>query len=475
MTETGTTVSPSDQRLLTGLPAATAARASPSHPAPPTITDEERGTTAVEAYGNLPEASAQICRLLAALPPAQWDIDTAVAVCGLSRQETVGQLETLCDAGLAQRQGQHPVRGDLYGFHDDVRRRARVHAEAEETNQSHIRALACWLDWMLATTSSAERLLMPWRRMLSRDLSGVPAPAPFTDEDGALAWLQTHQGDLELAVYAAEDRRWLPLVWQLVHAAGPLFQRLPPLELWRNLHERGLKAARACGHQEAERELLTTGASVLRGLRDVTEAARWASLAFDSAEATADQRSKAQALYELGLCHDADGRAEPAIALLSDAISVWEGPPISDQHGAALCRLALGSISLEAARAEPALDHLRRAVWELTGVGDRFNAARAQARRGLAHAQLGHHERAISLLSEALDSFIAMDSPPQQARVLAALGETTVRQGNWRDARDYFQQARIVFERFDALAADQIMRRLRTLESPLPNVLEGRG
>ncbi|MEU5900309.1 tetratricopeptide repeat protein [Streptomyces venezuelae] len=423
---------------------------------------ETQPKTSWQTYAALPPQTARVCRLLAALPPARWDVNAAAAVCSLSPQETAAQLHALCTARLMHQQANHPGH---YEFHGAFRGLARTFAEQHEKQPAREEALVLWLDWMLATVSSAERLLTPWRQRLSCALHDRTS---LTSAKEAWAWLTAHQDDLQAAVTAAQQHRQLSWVPQLVRAAWPLFHRLRPWTVWLDLHQQAVSAAAACGQPEEERALLTSGAMALRGLGDPAEASGWAYRSLASATRAQDHHSRADALVELAQCQAAVGGTSSAIRLLNSAMGIRQRPPVCDPHGVTACRLVLAEVHLHARQLDVAHTYAAGVAQEMTESGDAFSTGRALTISSRIHAQLGEHEKSLNLLHQALDLFTATGAAPYQADVHASLGEAARQQGHPRQAASHFRNAQLLYQRVDPHAAGRMALRIRALRAPIP-------
>ncbi|MFG3253252.1 tetratricopeptide repeat protein [Streptomyces sp. NPDC048172] len=407
-------------------------------------TTDERTTpmtpTLHATYDGLSPETARTYRLLGAGEQTVIDVNSTAAACAMELEDAATHLRSLAAVRLLEERHDRPWAGAFFRFRDEVREHARQRAVEEETGAGVEEAVRRWLDWFLLTCTRAERILTPAHRLMDRDVQYEPAQEPpFQDEDGALAWLEVHLSDLEVAVRAAEERGWDVLVWQLVHSAWPLFHRLRPLELWVDLHQRGLAAARRCGHRAAQREMLTTLVIGLRGLDRHAEAIERAAEALQLAREDGDARSESQALHETGVALHAQHEGERAVPVLVEAIAIRER--VGYERGVGLSRIILGLVHLEADRIPEAIKQLTLALTELELCHDRFDAARAAAWLGRARARAGEFVKATDLLTGALRDFRGLGSAPWQARVLHLLGATAEEQQHLDRALQLYAQA----------------------------------
>ncbi|TQE25709.1 tetratricopeptide repeat protein [Streptomyces ipomoeae] len=394
------------------------------------------GETAVrgaldESYRALPAPAARLYRLLGQLPTPELDSRLAAAAGALTLDEADGLLDVLVESHLLQDLGE-----DRYRFHDLIRLHARQHGADHERAEALRRAG----DWYLATATAAEQLITPAQFTLERaDHLRPDLEPPFTDEPGALAWLDHHRVNLMAVLRAAAERHWSTLTWQLVDAMWPLFLRLRHYDLWIEAHELGLAAARRAGHAEAERQMLNSGAIGLSAARRFDEAITWYAASRDAARVAGDRRDEGQALLGLGAAHFEAGRRAEAVPLLEQAISLWEeaGYP----RGTGLARIVLGEIALAADDPLSAVAYFEGAHGILTEVRDPHDAARALAFLGRARARTGEHEAGVDRLRAALEMFERSGALHWQARTLEMLGQSAEDAGDVAAARDYYRRA----------------------------------
>ncbi|WP_328224390.1 MULTISPECIES: ATP-binding protein [unclassified Streptomyces] len=394
------------------------------------------GETAVcgaldESYRALPAPAARLYRLLGQLPTPELDSRLAAAAGALTLDEADGLLDVLVESHLLQDLGE-----DRYRFHDLIRLHARQHGADHERDE----ALRRSGDWYLAAATAAQQLITPAQFTLERaDERWPDLEPPFTDEPGALNWLEGHHVNLMAVLRDAAQRHWSTLTWQLVDAMWPLFLRLRHYDLWIEAHELGLAAARRAGHAEAERQMLNSGAIGLSAARRTEEAITWYAASRDAARAAGDRRDEGQALLGLGAAHYETGRLAEAVTLLEEAVSLWED--VGYPRGTGLARTVLGEIASASGEPAAAVRHFERAHAILTAVRDPHDAARALAFLGRARARSGEIEEGMEQLRVALGTFERSGAVHWQARTLEMLGQSAQDAGDPEAARDYYRRA----------------------------------
>lgn len=423
--------------------------------------DIEGETTVSKAldasYTVLSGESALLYRRLGQLPLPTFDVLAAAAACAESPRWAGRRLDELAEANLVEDIGPY-----TYRFHDLV----RVHAQelgavdGPDAGENTLRRVC---DWYLRIATTAEQRLTPAQFVLPRTYAyAFSAAEPFSDDAGALAWLDAHRHDLMALTRTAASRGWNRVAWQLVDAMWPLFLRLRYYDLWIEAHRIGLSAARADGHLEAARQMLNSGAIGLNSAGRRDEAAAWYEESLAAADAAGDVRDAGQALLGLGRCRREAGRPEEAVPYLERAMAVWEG--CGYPRGVALARTVLGEIELDAGRTDAAVASFAWARQELLGVDDPHDAARALAFLGRAQARAGDHRAGTARMEEALAVFLSSGAAHWQARTLEMLGHSARERGDRPAARDLWTRA---LTRYEVTSPDDA-RRLRDLLEEAP-------
>ncbi|WP_150130608.1 tetratricopeptide repeat protein, partial [Streptomyces sp. 150FB] len=401
-------------------------------------------------------------RALGLAPVVEFGAAVTAEACQLTPDEAERLLEELAEANLVEELG-----ADRYRFHDLVRLHAAQRAAAEETTTARADTVRRVVEWYLATATAAKSLLSPTHRVLRRDyvVSTPPYARTFDDTTVALAWLDTERLHLMTAVGTAVEHGWDGLAWQLVDSLQPFFLRLRPYDLWIEAHEAGLAAARRAGHPEGVSRMLTTGGSGLYNAGRYDEAVDWFTQALEGARRDADRRAEAHALHGLGQSHRLAGRLETAAGLFTEALTLRE--EIGYTRGAALSRLCLGDVALASGRPRDALALFTRARADLLAVPDPYDAARALAFLGHAHAADGirDFDTADRHLRQALREFAATGSVHWGARVQEMLGLSALGRGERQTARDWYEQSLAAYTPVSPADTRRLHERLRNLDT----------
>ncbi|MEV7869170.1 tetratricopeptide repeat protein [Streptomyces sp. NPDC088124] len=414
-----------------------------------------------ETYQDLEAEHQDIYRVLGLLPVTDIDPDMVAVVCRTSHGHAEWGLEILDEQQLLE---PLPQRGSRvrYRLLPVAREHARALAVRHDPDPDRRLVLRRFCEWILAISTHAQFRLTPAQATLRRSMT-VAAPAvaaPFDDDTGALAWLESLEVSLLDVLDAAEAAGWDDLVWQLVDSFWPLFLRRHPYELWIAAHEIGLEAARRTGDTAAVRQMLASGAIGLSSARRLDEAIDWYGQALDAARDQHDARDEGQALLGLGACHHDAGRPDQARPLLAQAITLWE--QCRYPRGVALATIVVGEIAL-ADEPRRALDLFDRARTMLLEADDPYDAARALVLQGHARVLARDSDAGVGEMEEGLAVLTAAGSTRWQARGLDLLGRARQDRGEREAARACFQKAAELYAGISPADAE----RLRALADAL--------
>ncbi|MFJ8430435.1 tetratricopeptide repeat protein [Kitasatospora sp. NPDC094019] len=437
------------------LHAAAAALARP----PADRTDNSTVTAADAAYRGLPDDSARVYRILAAVPAPDLDEHATAAAARLRTAEAGAHLRLLADRALLEAVGDVPGRGAVYRMPAEIRRHAQQRLAAHDGPAGAATATLSYLDYLLRTATRAEHLLAPHHRVLPRTYHHPPGEElEFTEPGAARTWMRAHLPALQPAKDAARRLRKTAYRWQITHAFGPLWQADRPVDEWIRHHEDGLRAAQRCADPMAQREMASTLALGLTYAQRYDEALEQYRLALDLARMTGDREGIAQYTAGLGsVLYDA-GRLVLAEPYVTAAIDLYDG--LGQPRGAALARTMGGSIAAtrrDFDTAHQLLDRARRDLLALPAP-DLRNAARALARSGEAHSLQGDHSPARNLLLQAREEFTAVPDGHWAARVTEYLGQAEARAGHHDRAAERYRES---LDLYRALSSTRDINRLR--------------
>ncbi|MEU2354421.1 MFS transporter [Streptomyces misionensis] len=407
-----------------------------------------------ETYNGLAEETKRLYRYLGTLPGRDISPDMAAAITGLPWPQAAAGLESLADEFLLEPSAAHHD-GVHYRLVSAARGHARELALRHDPEDERLLVQRRLCEWFLSIAGQAQQRLAPAQATLQRSMGCADQayPAPFSDDAGAMAWLDTYESALLDILRVAEEAEWHELIWRTVDAWWPHFLRRHPYELWVTAHEIGLAAARRAGRDAAVRQMLASGAIGLTAAGRLDEAITWYTRALEAARAAGDIRDEGQALHGLGSCHRQAGRPDHARGLLMHAIARWE--QCGYQRGIALSTIVLGEIALPDDAAH-ALDLFTRAHALLLELDDSFEAARALALKGHARVVTGEAADGIEAMEGALRMLTETGSIRWQARTLELLGHAYQDQGEPRTAGDCYRQAAALYADIAPAEAERV-------------------
>ncbi|MER6531410.1 tetratricopeptide repeat protein [Streptomyces sp. NPDC001508] len=406
-------------------------------------------------YNTLPPGAADMYRRLSILPLPGGNFDStyAAALTGRPRPDAENILAVLASTSLVESASADESRGAFYRFDDTTRAHAAGRL-AQEPPEHRAEVLRRALDYLLDTASRAEHRLTPTHRPLAREYVHPPAdPLVFETDAAALAWLEAHRDTLLTAITAADEAGIDSVVWQLTHALWPLLRARHDHDLWDQTHRRALGAARRCQNRTAELEILGTWGVGLRTAGLHADAIEAFDQVLQLAHTHGDPRAEAQALHELGATHLAAKRPQEAESFLLQARSLRtalihhaEANDDTDsertfRRAVAVTDVALGQTQLLLGRSGEAVATLSSARATLLTIPDPFDAARAMAWLGRAHALNGDTNQGEQHGRQAITETDQLGTPQGQARSRELLGQTLQEAGRREDARHLYQDA----------------------------------
>ena len=409
------------------------------------LADGERSVPAALAlsYDDLDPEHRRMFRRLGLHPGTDFEAGAAAALDGAGRERAGRLLEDLLDAHLLLQ----AVPG-RYRFHDLVRSfAARVVRDDEPAAERH----ACadrLIDHYTGTTADAVRLLHPAeaaRRLAGSEATAVPAPeapAPgFTSSGEALAWLDAERSNLVSASAFAAAHGRTDATTRLSNLLLRYFQHNGHHGDGLTVHTLARDAAGA--DRRARAEALNNLAVTLDAQGRFAEAAEHLREAADLYVEVDDPVGWARALVNLGFIHWRRGPYEVGVGHLTQALALARqaGDPVSEARALdvlALIRERQGLDDEAAALFHDAIKVFRR-------LGDRLGEADVQDSLGCIASRQGRHEEAVERQGRALATYRELGSRLGEANAINDLGLSARRRGDLGEAVRRHREALAIF------------------------------
>ncbi|MFJ7211810.1 tetratricopeptide repeat protein [Amycolatopsis sp. NPDC098790] len=396
-----------------------------------TLDDGERSvaTAFAVSYESLPGDQRRLFGLLALHPATAAEVAAVEALAGLGPGEADRLVDRLHDAHLVVRDERGYVE-----LHDLMRMFASTHALPGVEPEDRSSAMGRLVDHALATTLAADELAEPYR---FRPPTGLPpVSVPFTDADGALAWLAAQWPMLVEMVDSAFRHGLHDRCWQLAFVLRAYFFREKLFEPWIRTHERALEATHATGNASATGMILNNlGMAHVESGR-VDEAIGFHERAQECFARARDDRGAIDALSSLAWARLYRGEAEATLTDLTTVLAVYRRTGRTRNVVIALRGIALASTVL--GRFPEALSSAQEAVQLAQLPVDRAMSVNCEAwvrfRAGQWAEAEGCYRRAAELADDAANEY-------EKARALTGLGNTAAGRGDREAAARWWTEA----------------------------------
>jgi tetratricopeptide (TPR) repeat protein/transcriptional regulator with XRE-family HTH domain len=345
------------------------------------------------SYQALAPDVARMFRLLGLHPDAGLSSRAASALAGISHQAARRLLENLTAAHLVEDTGR-----DRYQLHDLLRVYAAElthRLDAHEIREAAVRRL---VDWYLASTDAAVRVLTPQR-------PHVDLPTP-SDEvraiefrngyDEALAWCDTELSTMVGITRLAADHHLVEQTWRLPVTWFDHFLLRQPWDEWVAAHELGLAAAQSAGDALGHGWTLTNLAEAHRRRGELD---------------TAEQQFRAA----LAIC---PGRIGRGWALAGMAFTLFDRKDFRS-----------------------AIEYLTQMAEVFDEINMVFGVATAYTNLCDAYRELGDLDRAWDIGHKAHELYVSIDDRHGQGYALARLARTAQQRGDRNAALAYCMDA----------------------------------
>lgn len=407
------------------------------------------------SYSALPPNSARVYRLLALHPGPDFDDTLATAVAQLEDHEANQAIDTLIEANLLEEKT-----AGRRQFHDLLRLHAKSLAQRIESSESYNSAQRRIVGHYLRWASAADRRIIPGRSRLGTQFAPGEKTPQF-DRTAALAWLEQELPNLVAVQKLAHERTYHQEAWEICEALWPLFVYRKHYQTWLDTHRTGLEAARACGNQLAEAQILAQLASAYLNLHRFDLAEKFAAQAVDLERANDHALGEAAALERRGVAELAQGRTAEAIATFSSSLMLNERAGV--QRGVAIMSRRLGDAFHAVDEPDKSISYLSRARAFFAADGDQYNEARTLLSLGRVYADTERIDEAQQALQAVLDISEAIGARNETANAHVALAELAERRGRMSEQRAHLEAALVILEAQEAPQAEEIRRSLAHL------------
>jgi tetratricopeptide (TPR) repeat protein len=392
------------------------------------------------AYGDLAPPLRHVYRTLGLHPGKVFSAEAAAAALGNDIRTTRRALDDLIDASLLE----ELVDGD-FRFHDLVRVHALDQALSYDSDDDRATAVRNALHWYLFVAQSANRVVMPARRVLVYEF-GHPTPE-FTLPPGiehhatALSWLAGHRTNLVAATHDAAKFGWARLAYHLSDALQPLFILHRHQRSSLEIGEVAVSAAENWGDTAAENSARKRLGRTYTQLGHIDRAQHHATELLRRARAQHDRRAEASALKNMALLLAATGQLARAVATFDQVLTILRA--LNKRRGEGLARIELADVLLRLDDAEAAIRQSRQARDLLSTLSppDPYNAARATSRLGQAYLRARDFAAARGFLHEAIVVLAAQDAAGERGQAHRALAELGRQTGDDDSARQHDEAA----------------------------------
>lgn len=342
----------------------------------------------------LPEAAAELLRLLATAPGPDIAAEGAAVLAGVDEGRAELLLDRLAAAHLVE-----PTTRGRYAAHDLTR--LYLSGRKEPGDDARRDALYAW--YLHGADSAVARLDPGVLR-----IAPLPADPRFADAEEARAWLDAEHACLLAAIEAAPRPE---LAWLLADALRGHHRRNRLIPEGRRSAELGLAAAEAAGDDVAAAHMTMGLAHAAAQARDFDGAIAANRRAAALAEGAGAVRLHGAILTNVGVVYRAMGRDAEAVACYRESIAVLEHDGASFVRANAHANLA--GTEYGGSFRTP-LEGLTRALADFRELGHRMGQARAlhglavvrwwtgDTDRGIAQA-----EEAAALFADAGDAYLA--------------------------------------------------------------------
>ncbi|GHJ43493.1 XRE family transcriptional regulator [Catellatospora sp. TT07R-123] len=401
------------------------------------VTGDSRNLRTVFAttYEVLEPVTARVFRALGLHPGTTFGPHLAAAAADVSLTAARHALDELAAVHLVTE-----FANGRYRFHDLIRLYARECALRGEPDAARADITDRILDWYLAITDAANKVVDRGRDRVRVAVGHPPATLPFRAEaDHALSFLDGERDNLLPVLTCAMEHGRPDTAWQLTYLVTGFFDSRGHWTQRIQLCRLGLAAARAAGDPVAE-GLMGSGLGVAYlTTRRFEEALTTLNQALEVLHVQGDKRGEAHVRNNIAVTLASARRFAEAVDAYGQALALHlaEGNTL----GVALTLSNLGDAYVRMGRADLALDHLSRALTASREIGNPRLEAVALGGLGQAHRDLGEWDLATARFHDALVLRRQAGDRRYEAETLNNLGLTEFARQRFSSATEHFRQA----------------------------------
>ncbi|MFC3727510.1 BTAD domain-containing putative transcriptional regulator [Actinoplanes nipponensis] len=386
-------------------------------------------TSAFElSYRELGPPAAAVFRAAALVPGADFSADAVAALLGAEPAPIQDAIDTLVTENLLQ-----AARPGRYRYHDLLRLFATQTAAAELGETDRAAAIGRLLDWYLARTAAAMRLV--YAEMVRLPVgAGLAADAGFPDLAAADAWLDDELGGLAAAIDEAATGPRRERSWQLADQLRGYFFLHRDTVTWLRTGRAGLAAAEAAADRRAQAAMHQTLGQAHWSLGRHHRALESYHAGVAAARSCGWVLGEAYLLHNSGLVQAELGRLDEARESYGQALRLADGPEFAHVRAATLNDL--GTMCAEQGRLTDAVGHFEEALAINQGAARRRSAMSQRLNLGMALRQLEDFETARAYLDTALSYFREGRVADGEMCALDELSQLYAQLGEWSAAVD---------------------------------------
>ena len=412
------------------------------------------------SYRHLPEAAAQMFRLLGLHPGPDISAPAAASLAGLPLAGARAALRDLARASLII----ESVPG-RYGFHDLLRAYAAEQAALREGRERR-EAVHRMLDHYLHTARRAHEVLYPGRQRvdLGRPRALVTSEG-FAAKPFALAWLRAEYQVLLKIIDLAAREGFDDYAWRLSMVLWTFFDVCGHWHDGTRMHRTALEAARRCGDQFGQAHALRGLGTFEVMLGDYAQAHCCLAEAQELFRRLGDTHGLARTDLIMGQAFEFQGRHAEALAVVKEALRLSETAQddpymqlvrASALNGSAWYNAHLGELGQ--ARA-----HCTQAIELCQSIGYSPGEAGTWDTLGFVWQRLGDHAAATACFLRAVALEREMGSRFNLAMALAHLGDTHVSTGDLPAAGLVWAEALMILADLHHPEAFEVRAKLESL------------